>query len=38
LVRIADSATGLVEDVGDDTVAVPLGLAALYWIRAFTNP
>ena len=35
LVRIADSATGLVEDVNDDTVAVPLGLAALYWIRAF---
>lgn len=35
LVRIADSATGLVEDVDDDTVAVPLGLAALYWIRAF---
>jgi SAM-dependent methyltransferase len=35
LVRIADSATGLVEDVDDDTVAVPLGLAALYWIRVF---
>ncbi len=35
LVRIADSATGLVEDVDDDTVAVPLGLVALYWIRAF---
>lgn len=35
LVRIAESATGLVEDVDDDTVAVPLGLVALYWIRAF---
>ena len=35
LVRIADSATGLVEDVDDDQVAVPLGLVALYWIRAF---
>lgn len=35
LVRIADSATGLVKDVDDNTVAVPLGLAALYWIRAF---
>ena len=35
LVRIADSATGLVEDVDDDTIAVPLGLVALYWIRAF---
>jgi SAM-dependent methyltransferase len=35
LVRIADSATGLVEDVDDDTVAVPLSLAALYWIRTF---
>ncbi len=35
LVRIADSATGLIEDVDDDTVAVPLGLVALYWIRAF---
>jgi len=35
LVRIADSATGLVEDVDDETVAVPLGLVALYWIRAF---
>ena len=35
LVRIADSATGLVEDVDDDTVAVPLGLVALYWVRAF---
>ncbi len=35
LVRIADTATGLVEDVDDETVAVPLGLVALYWIRAF---
>jgi hypothetical protein len=35
LVRIADSATGLVEDVDDRTVAVPLGLVALYWIRVF---
>lgn len=35
LTRIAESATGLVEDVDDDTVAVPLGLVALYWIRAF---
>jgi SAM-dependent methyltransferase len=35
LVRIADSATGLVEGVDEDTVAVPLGLVALYWIRAF---
>lgn len=37
LVRIADSATGLVKDIDDDdgTVAVPLGLVALYWIRVF---
>ena len=35
LVRIADSATGLVDDVDDGTVAVPLGLVALYWVRAF---
>ena len=35
LVRIADSATGLVEDLDDRTVAVPLGLVALYWIRVF---
>jgi SAM-dependent methyltransferase len=35
LVRIADSATGLVEDVDDETIAIPLGLAALYWIRVF---
>jgi hypothetical protein len=34
-VRIADSATGLVEDVDEHTVAVPLGLVALYWIRVF---
>ncbi len=35
LVRIADGATGLVKDIDDGTVAVPLGLVALYWIRVF---
>lgn len=35
LVRIADSATGLTEDVDDARVGVPLGLVALFWIRAF---
>jgi hypothetical protein len=35
VIRIAASATGLVEGVDDDTVAVPLGLFALSWIRTF---
>lgn len=37
LARIAASATGLVEDIDDDTVAVPLGLVALYWVRSFKS-
>jgi HNH endonuclease len=35
LVRIADSALGTAREVDDETVAVPLGLVALYWIRQF---
>jgi SAM-dependent methyltransferase len=35
LARIADSALGTVREVDDQTVAVPLGLVALYWIRQF---
>lgn len=35
LCRIADGASGYARDVSDDNVAVPLGLAALYWIRLF---
>ena len=35
LVRIADSATGLAKDLEVETVAIPLGLVALYWIRAY---
>lgn len=35
LVKIADSATGLVADCNDKSVSVPLGLVALYWIRVF---
>jgi SAM-dependent methyltransferase len=35
LVRIANSAVGIVRDNGDDTVSVPLGLVALYWIRMY---
>ena len=35
LARIADSALGTAREIDDDTVAVPLGLVALYWIRQF---
>jgi SAM-dependent methyltransferase len=35
LARIADSALGTAREVDDKTVAVPLGLVALYWIRQF---
>lgn len=35
LVRIADSATGIVRNADDDYVSVPLGLVALYWIRMY---
>lgn len=35
LVRIADSAAGLARFTGDDTVAIPMGLVALFWIRMF---
>lgn len=35
LVRIADSAIGVAQDLGEDSVAIPLGLVALYWIRMF---
>lgn len=35
LCRIADSASGLIQDRGDDYVAVPLGLVGLYWVRAY---
>ena len=33
--RIADGAAGYVRARGDDEIAVPLGLVALYWIRLF---
>ena len=35
LVRIADSAVGMVRDDGDEFVSVPLGLVALYWVRMY---
>ena len=35
LVRIADGAVGVAKDVDDETVAVPLVLVALYWIRMY---
>ena len=35
LIRIADSAIGVVRDVDDDTISVPFGLVALYWIRMY---
>lgn len=35
LVRIADSAVGLVSAVGEDYVSIPLGLIALYWVRMY---
>ena len=35
LSRIADGAAGYARARGDDQVAVPLGLVALYWIRLF---
>ena len=35
LCRIADSAAGYARPVGDDQIAVPLGLVALYWLRLF---
>ena len=33
--RVADSASGLATICDDETVTVPLGLVALYWIRLF---
>jgi SAM-dependent methyltransferase len=35
LVRIADSAVGMVQGADDEHVSVPLGLVALYWIRMY---
>nr|MBP9094738.1 methyltransferase domain-containing protein [bacterium] len=35
LVRIADSATGMAKHTADEKVSVPLGLVALYWLRAY---
>ncbi len=35
LCRIADSTGGYAHDTGDEYVAIPLGLVALYWIRLF---
>ena len=35
LCRVADGASGFVVDRDDDTVAVPLGLVALTWVRLF---
>ena len=35
LVRIADSAHGLVSLEGEDTASLPLGLVALYWLRMY---
>ncbi|BEQ13127.1 class I SAM-dependent methyltransferase [Desulfoferula mesophila] len=33
--RIADSVSGMAWEDEDDHVAIPLGLAALFWVRAF---
>jgi SAM-dependent methyltransferase len=33
--RIADSVTGMAWEKDDDHIAVPLGLVALFWVRAF---
>src|SRR5512134_2808357 len=35
LCRIADGAAGYARDAGEEHVAIPLGLAALFWIRLF---
>jgi SAM-dependent methyltransferase len=35
LCRIADGAAGYAQDADDDHVAIPLGLAGLYWVRLF---
>lgn len=35
LVRIADSATGMAKHGADENVSIPLGLVALYWLRAY---
>jgi len=35
LCRIADGAAGYASHIGDEYVAVPLGLVGLYWIRLF---
>lgn len=35
LCRIAGGADGMARDAGEDFVALPLGLVALYWIRLF---
>jgi SAM-dependent methyltransferase len=35
LCRIADGSAGMARSVGDEHVAVPLGLVGLYWLRLF---
>ncbi len=35
LVRIADSATGMAKHSADEKISIPLGLVALYWLRAY---
>ncbi len=35
MVQIAQTASGLAEIKDDDTVVIPLGLFALYWLRAY---
>ncbi len=35
LVRIADSASGMAKYTADEKVSIPLGLVALYWLRAY---
>ena len=35
LTRIAEGTPGYHQEVGDDTVQLPAGLVALYWLRAF---
>jgi hypothetical protein len=33
--RIADGVAGMARDAGEEHVAVPLGLAGLYWLRLY---
>ncbi|CAN5278378.1 methyltransferase domain-containing protein [soil metagenome] len=35
LVRIADSANGMAKHTTEENVSIPLGLVALYWLRAY---